>query len=112
MESVRKQMRAHRILPVNILCMDFVKSVAAPQRPFAFFFLEPGYVPDKWPSNKQNIPAILQRTYILSSEYTVMTTLETAPMDLRVNPKVSKVAKNGLANWIKIESRMLRFFNP
>ena len=27
-----------------------------------------------------------------------MTTLETAPMNLRVNPKVSKVAKSGLAN--------------
>lgn len=60
---------------------------------FAFFPLEPGYVPDEWPSNKHNIPALLQRNYIPSSAHAVMTTKETASVSFRANPKVSKVAK-------------------
>ena len=61
---------------------------------FCILFMEPVNVPDKWPSNKQNTPASLQRTYIPASEYTAVTTPETASMNLRVNSKVSEVAKS------------------
>lgn len=50
----------------HVLCRDFVTHMAA-QWIFTFFLLEPRYVPDKWTSNKQNIPTLLQRTYILST---------------------------------------------
>lgn len=73
MESVREKMMAYRILLVHILCMDFVTFIAASQW-LCIFFLEPSYVPNKWTSNKQNIPPLLQRTYTLSSAYTVMAT--------------------------------------
>lgn len=73
MESVREKMMAYRILLVHILCMDFVTFIAASQW-LCIFFLEPSYVPNKWTSNKQNIPPLLQRTDTLSSAYTVMAT--------------------------------------
>lgn len=51
----------------------FLTPVAASQWPFVFFFLEPGYVPDKWSLNRRTLPALSQGTYIPSSEYIVMT---------------------------------------
>ena len=56
---------------------------------FCIFFMEPVNVPDKWPSNKQNTPASLQRAQIPASEYTAVTSPEAASVNLRVNSKVS-----------------------